>query len=1120
MEMARNIEFGEQDFQQRETEKKIGMGLLQQVLKEQIVKDKLTQNGVKALAHPDGGRVLDIAFVPKERKGGEFVGGLKLFARPDCIGVFWRDENESYVEVERRLRTDNEIGPLMEQGASVVIVTNSDLTHWKDFYKQVEEENWMEVIGEKVLDYSGLGRTDEAFGERFNQAIGELLEGEVDNFVEAGVARVGLPSKGKFDRAFLDHEGHLVGVPLRHVRIARLQGELLEEEILSDEVIVPGMVVRESGESKREAYLRAQYLARRWKNQFGDVRVEVPVISRGQLSIWEKMGMWEEVDSVLGEVGLKAEEVIRFLFLGKSNLEPGELARMGLSLPTRGKEFKDIDIVFTSKVGQERTVVDRLIGLDPKSFPKWQRKRSGQIGESADFDEEDGFKTIETINIGGIVLLSDEMAISEIKAYAKVLEFDFNYRTSGSPSKLLWLTPRLFEEWIRRGTAFELTEDKESDLKRRVEYGFGIGSDLRQIDLVIVRAEAEIGGKRHFVVEVGQNGDEVWYPSDAGATFNVPAGERGLMSQSRQSKGVMSLLKSGQLPMIPGLVHPEYILGTVASFPYLWKGGGGDPASYIRSEIVHRGLSQGLVEVMIGREMDRRAKAHVGKSDEEIVEIATSKARDVWMLGIEDEKKWYQGRQLEFGPAVISHPHADHDAMLAFYSSMDVVTGNDSVAYMRAKSRKGNWKQNLMAVADIRNYAQGRPYSWEYRNFIPVNWDEQKIRLSESLYVQMPRTNHSVPSRMTGFFRDTQPLFMDTHDFKVGPLTENAVNIFAGVFPIVITESTNTLDWTKPSTGITEEVVADTMEYLTQSFGDGNLIVVVCPSNHIDRVNTVREVMTNNRGNRKVALGPQMAEVVEQLRAEKQLYESYGVDGFDLPLAEIGEDVALYASAKNPRSYERSLRAKAVKGRLGIVDEEQLSEEGKEWVIVLSSYDYFKSELEGVSFEDQGLTVLHAAHYAYERETAERYAANIKWVSKLNREIAHDGRRARYFVDFEVGGDGGFVGPGANYQRDDGRKFGLHASGHATFEEVFSVVHGLLGGVYKDKTLILVHGEHPYTYKRQLIDRFMVEQEQHFREFGKKLGLANPGDLKIISKLDTYDPNDPLKKKGFRLKVR
>ena len=80
-------------------------------------------------------------------------------------------------------------------------------------------------------------------------------------------------------------------------------------------------------------------------------------------------------------------------------------------------------------------------------------------------------------------------------------------------------------------------------------------------------------------------------------------------------------------------------------------------------------------------------------------------------------------------------------------------------------------------------------------------------------------------------------------------------------------------------------------------------------------------------------------------------------------------------------------------------------------------------------------------------------------------------------------------------------KQGLHASGHATFPELVDVIDGMLGGVYKGKKIVLVHGDQPMNFAQDL---------------KKRIGAKG---LKIISNLDRYDPQKPISSPGFKLRL-
>src|SRR3989344_3931825 len=86
-----------------EEERREGLGLLQQLMKERLVRDRLVGKQVTYLAHPDGARILDVALVPKKRVGTE-LAPINIFSRPNCLGIVFRPEGRDYVEMEEIVR--------------------------------------------------------------------------------------------------------------------------------------------------------------------------------------------------------------------------------------------------------------------------------------------------------------------------------------------------------------------------------------------------------------------------------------------------------------------------------------------------------------------------------------------------------------------------------------------------------------------------------------------------------------------------------------------------------------------------------------------------------------------------------------------------------------------------------------------------------------------------------------------------------------------------------------------------------------------------------------------------------------------------------------------------------
>jgi mRNA degradation ribonuclease J1/J2 len=333
---------------------------------------------------------------------------------------------------------------------------------------------------------------------------------------------------------------------------------------------------------------------------------------------------------------------------------------------------------------------------------------------------------------------------------------------------------------------------------------------------------------------------------------------------------------------------------------------------------------------------------------------------------------------------------------------------------------------------------------------------------------------------MTGLYRsDGSGAVLYTADVKLGPLTANTVETLAGKFDRIIMESTN-FEGNKVSAGITEAKVRDSFIRIMREQANDTVVIVSAP-NQLERLSSILEAAEAT--GRKVALGHSHALVVNQMRIGRQ-QAPLDVEGFNLTLPEIGEDVALWVKPQvNPQTYQKVLSEWAAAKSLGLVDQARLSAEGSKWVVVVTPYDIMRHQFGGVHFP--GLSVIHSAPFPYARNAKVKLGDSQRWIRSQG---------GHYFTDFEIQGVGGRVIPSRN-------PYFLHVSGHATFEQMIdSVISPLLNGIYRNKQLILVHGENPVRYAEAM---------------GRRLG--NPAGLEIVSSLDRYRPSDPFKYSGYRL---
>lgn len=1023
-----------------------------------VAREILRKSGATWVTNPNDGRILDIAFKPKRAKRGEFIG-VPIFQRPNCVGVVFcsKEEREN---VWHNLQADSQVATMIDNGGEVEVMTPDEFKSWNGFYKQVVDEGVLAKVGEKALNFSGLVRLTPKEHEMLLADAAGFFTGEIEDWLkQMKVKEVLVNGLGQIDVAFLGENGKRMVVPVSHVRVGEMQGEILVEKVISEQVWVPGVIMRRAGENKREAYERANNLARYYKTRFGEkMRVEFPVISPGQLSLWRKLGIGGRLEASLPEVGITAEEVVRFLYLGESNVNPGQLVDTGLSLPGGGGEFPGIDVIFYKRddYGNRQFVaVDGLMGLD------LQKKKLGR----------DGLEGLG--NVKGIVIVPDGWSAGQMREHTKLILKDFNYRTRGAGGFLLYLTPSLFAQWQARGSAF-LDENggNGKSLERKVEYGIGLqGTD--EISLRVIRLKPEIGNQKSAVVET-KDKDSIWHLIDWGSSF---AGSRALQEITAQEPtaiGIRRSLEVGTLPMVPGIYDIEHILASVMDNSKVGYATTADAVtSFLRAELVGR------------------------SSFDEVSRVAGKRvAEGVFKYGVADEHRWYKGNQQVLGSISATHGHVDHIGMMAYLHRDGRLFGSaETIVHIQARSAKGTWRNRADKTTLVTHPKNGSAYQVVHREMQSIYWNGQEVSLSPNLTARPYFVDHSIGgTTMVGVHEagSGRGLVLYTADLKPGEQTSRAIEMAAGKYEVVMMECTNIEDGFKPSTGVTEETVRDTLWKLAKQSGNDTLVAII-PPNHMRRLETIMEV-ADDLG-RTVAIDPSIAEVVEQLRVEKEMMAPLGADGFKEYLPKLGEEVALWwPPVTAPRAYRKILAEKAKRGTLGIVDGERMSRQGSKLLVVTTPYRLLRHDFGGASFR-HGLGVFYMSFYPYQDSAKYRLGESVAWINMVDKEQIKGSNRARIYMDFDTYGQGGRVDPyNANYQVG-GKKQGLHASGHATFEQLVEIANALGGRIN-----VLVHGDKPANFAAGL---------------QKRLGKG----VEIISKLDRYDPAKPISHPGFKLRL-
>jgi hypothetical protein len=334
-----------------------------------------------------------------------------------------------------------------------------------------------------------------------------------------------------------------------------------------------------------------------------------------------------------------------------------------------------------------------------------------------------------------------------------------------------------------------------------------------------------------------------------------------------------------------------------------------------------------------------------------------------------------------------------------------------------------------------------------------------------------------------------------------------------------VIETTNPPNTTKPSAGRQEQDVLASFEKVFHS-NPNAMIIIATPKNHPLRLSKIIEAAHNT--GRKVAADYKHILVNESrrfVRSEMPL----GADGYHIPIFTLGTDATLWAKTqKKPQPYQDALYQMAANSDLGVVDEERLSDEGNQWVVVVSPHEFLSYLVGGAVFDE--FIYVYSSYFPYQQHDKLIVGENYKWVQdKFG--------KSSFYADFIVKGrgDAGNIVP---IKRDDGLLF--HVSGHASFPQMVDhVLLPLLDNKFKGKQIVLEHGADPDVWKRAflarvsptvLLEKELIEQVTYLRD---TLKLDRPDQLRIYSHLRGYkpkhplvnDPNDPIGISGFKLRI-
>jgi len=1057
------------------------------------------------VSRPNQAPDLDIAFLTKGRK--TMLAGIPVFGLDACVGVVLVDSKAKLASKEINLRSVEGLQHIFRSDGDVAILTIPDLKKWLAFFDHLKNSDLYKKNGLKIFGAAGLNRsTEKRHVENlmdckvlFDPKLPYLARRRVKSVQELKTNK----AQANLDLAFLKKNEEVAFVPLSHVKIAELPGNsMLREFIVDKKVLVPGVIVINALENKRDALLRARRAEAYYQKLYNEThkrkaRVVVPIASSGQINLWKKLGYEGAAKAHLEETELNTEQLVRLLYLGKDSLNQGELARFNLSLPGN---IETMLVTTNSPTHSERSVFSRadLVFFKRNRFGQRVLTTLEQPVLGIDFGKlKNGERAVKPIShIGGMVIVPENATVKEIKVYIESIQKLFGHHNGDPTAQLLCVTNWLYEKWLANGSIFAsdemLKQEATSEpLGKRVEYGTGLDSGA---DVYYMRHQphAMVGGAIDGIYEHSQD-STVFHMLNLGGYFGqgLSKSQSSLAGKPSTALGILPHLQSGELPKIPGLWDREYLLKSALRNPAISHDDPRDTtSSFLRAELVRSMDSVELKEI-----------------------LGEPLAATIASLGQADLLRW--GEQWNVAHWLLQHPHADHHGNAPYADrDMTIIARTEAAAIITALSRQANsWRDrhdrvSLVAHPKVKNRYQTVP-----RPIRLIHSNEQVVRISHNITYRSVLVNHSIPGAGAQSIQTRNSHLINPGDIRPGPLTEAFLGSFEKQADVLLLETTNAPDTRKASAGTTEqEVLNDLTKAMRAS--TGRLVVVAAPKNHPERLAAI--IAAAEATGRKVAVSDKHANIINQLILAKSQAPPT-VDGFNHFTPHVGSQVGLWLRHREqPRPYVKALEAVASGGELGVVDEAVLSENSDQWVIVMDPWEHLQYNF-GSTVLAKGLSYIWSSYYVYDVDSKRIFGANISWLKQQGQ--IYPEKQFQYFADFTALGNNIIQRP-----THDGMTF--HASGHGTFSFMADLAANLIKP--SGATIVLMHGQHPTNYARNLREHLAMQEKTAAETsvaLTKAIGPNHPSRLRIIHKLDAYDPasplnsNNPLGLSGFTHKI-
>ena len=825
-------------------------------------------------------------------------------------------------------------------------------------------------------------------------------------------------------------EGGASAIPLRNVRqpVWEQRGLAGEEVVGSEEclgIFVPDMdeIIKRLGEglspqerrvrAKVEAYRQAREVLKMLRERFNispQARLGLAVATLGQVGIWEKMGLFETIAPHL-EGAPPFTEILNALFHNPK----GGLKYLGVSFMPSPAAAPEVDLVFYRR--------DENGLARPCGVTVW--------GWGEDLQTPAIYE-----NVVGLVGVPREMPLGERKLLARRLAALYDYWLNIKGGVILVVDQDLVNWWKENGPLVkkeDLEGAQKQPPKRRVGYGISsVGKRYDKAQLVIFGG-SQVGGPQMLV--------------------DLEFGEEEKSGEGREKLYEALLLDWGSPPADKAFQvigqRPSLAVGLT---PWIEAGFLPPVRRFYRLDMLMKSLIRNMVERATKGEVDFvMAELYHRLGNKELEELIATcfpnfslekTQREAFWGNLEEYEERYYGSKRIFDGAELTHAHTDHTGGLWAVRG-EIPAGMSPATYALLMARFHYVNEISGETLVQRDRSKPLPYPLVERPVHFFDSPSKWIKVGEQFSVLGLPVNHSVPGALAfvvalGGENSSGLRIAYLTDFREGPETKAAVESIIKIKPeVLIIEGTNVGE-DKPSVGITEERVKETIGRIIGE-NSGRYVVIQMPLNNLERLANIMEVA--KASGRRVAIPLALAQILHEFGIlNDRLPEARHLD-----VPQIGEDLVVYYQPKSSYDgWESQLME-----LYGVVSVGEVLGKPGEFVVIFPPSMLLAAVFSGSVRKNVGGAFVYSNYWPYESRQKGGVGSNFKFAQKQGWGVISD------------------VADGSRIVRRPSEVWGVHASGHATEEYLLEVIREIAqrGNL---RMVVPIHTEHPGVFAEKI----------------------------------------------------